>query len=140
MKLTVENNRERIKRFGHIKAAPIWGAPRCSETCPGSARACKRKRGHTGPHVAHGTFNRVLAVWDGDVGMAVRSSARKPRRSAGALERKSVWENGPAAAIRALWRRGLRRVPSLEEGFLFILALTMVGFAVDMALRILGWR
>jgi hypothetical protein len=39
------------------------------------------------------------------------------------------------------WLTGLvRRVPSIEESFLLLLALAMAGFAVDWALRVLGLK
>jgi hypothetical protein len=64
MKLTIKDNPEAIKRYGHIKPAPLWGSVRCAAKYPGSVRACTLERGHTGVHVAHGRFRRVVAVWD----------------------------------------------------------------------------
>ena len=139
MKLTIEENRETIKRYGHIKPASRWGSVRCSAKCPGSSRTCTLEEGHRGPHVAHGKFNRVVAVWG--EGVKVRKTEPKARRVAGSTPGNPFREGGIAAALGTFWNRLVRRLPfSIEEGFLLILALAMVGFALDWALRILGLR
>ena len=139
MKLTVKEDRETIKRYGHIKPAPIWGSVRCSAKCPGTLHACTRKKGHTVPHVAHGTFKRVVAVW-WDKGIKARTSEEKAKRAVGAIARNGSRDGGLVAALKAFRGRVIPREHHLEEVFLIILALSMVGFAIDWALRILGLR
>ena len=138
MKLTIEENRERIKRFNHIKPASLWGSGRCFAKCPGVRRRCTRERGHAGPHVAHGTFRRVVAVWDTGARSLI---PKKRRRGVRPPVRQEVSQSGSLASIlgRSVGRL-LRRLPSPEEGFLLLLALAMVVFAIDWALRILGLR
>jgi hypothetical protein len=139
MKLTIEENRETIKRYGHIKPAPRWGSVRCSAKCPGSSRTCTLEEDHRGPHVAHGRFQKVLAVWG--EGVKVRKPENKPGRSVGASAGTPLRVGGWTDALAVFRNRLVRRLPfSIEEGFLLILALAMVGFALDWALRILGLR
>jgi hypothetical protein len=143
MKLTVEENRERIKRFGHIRPAPMWGSVRCSVRCPGSSRDCTREVGHSGPHVAHGRFNRVLAVWDGGIKgrrSGARKSVEKANRALGVATRKGMGGSGLLASVKGLWGRVRRGAPSMEGALLIVLGLGMVWFAIETALRILGWR
>jgi hypothetical protein len=139
MKLTIEENRETIKRYGHIKPASRWGTVRCSSRCPGSSRTCTLEKDHRGPHVAHGRFNRVVAVWG--EGVKVRKPEGKARRDVG-VTAGNVFRGGWVPTALAVFRnRFVRRLPSsVEEGFLLILAVAMVGFALDWALRILGLR
>ncbi len=136
MKLTVKENPETIKRYGHIKPAPRWGAVRCSAKCPGTLSTCTLKKGHSGRHVTHGRFRSVVAVWD--EGIELRSSEARAKRAVGAIARNGPRDGGLVAVVGVFRRRVMRRAPSLEEVFLLILALSMVGFAIDWALRILG--
>lgn len=62
MKLTVEQHPESIGRYGHVR--PARGGKVCRQLCPGTTRTCSQPRGHHGPHVAHGLFRMVVAVWD----------------------------------------------------------------------------
>ncbi|MGD8361986.1 MAG: hypothetical protein PVJ04_11220 [Gemmatimonadota bacterium] len=143
MKLTVEENPETIKRWGHIRPAPIWGAGRCSDKCPGSTRRCTLVRDHRGPHVAHGVFNRVMAVWDvgvKDRGSDARRAIGKARRTAGTNVRSAPRDQGVKSSLGRFWRRISRLAPSMEGVLLIILCLGMALFAIDTALRILGWR
>ena len=140
MKLTVEENREAIRRYRHVKPAPIWGAVRCSARCPGTRRSCTLERGHRGPHVAHGRFKKVVAVWD--AGIKVRKSEEKAKRAVRATARDG-WDGGLVAALVAFGGHVVRRAPTMEQVLLLILFLAMVGFAIDVALRIIaeasGW-
>ncbi|MGW8267218.1 MAG: hypothetical protein ACWGSQ_12705 [Longimicrobiales bacterium] len=138
MKLTVEENPETIKRYGHLRPAPRWGAERCSARCPGTSRNCTLEAGHRGHHVAHGLFRRVVAVWDS--GGQAEKAHRKGKRPGAAVVKPGVRAGGAAVALRAFWGRIRRSPPSLEGVFLFVLAVSMVGFALDWALRILGLR
>lgn len=143
MKLTVEENRERIKRYGHIKPAPTWGVVRCSARCPGTTRTCTLERGHRGLHVAHGMFNKVVAVWDAGVKggqSASPKSVEKTRRAVEGAPREALRKKGPVAPSRGFWSRITQRAPSMEGALLFILGLGMLWFAIDTALHILGWR
>jgi hypothetical protein len=137
MKLTVKENRETIKRYGHIKPAPIWGSVRCSAACPGTLHTCTRKKGHSGPHVAHGTFRRVVAVWWNE-GIMPRTSKEKVKRAVGPMAQKGIRDGGLVAALRSFRGRIIPREHVMEEVFLLIFALAMVGFAIEWALRILG--
>ena len=137
MKLTIEENPERIRRFSHIKPAPRWGVALCSASCPGVPRTCTLKRGHAGPHVAHGAFRRVVAVWD--KGIKLRKVEEKNKRAVRTTVRSDTGEGGPVAALWALWGRIARKEQSMEEVFLLLFALSMVGFAIDWAARILGF-
>ena len=131
MKLTIEENREAIKRYGHIRPAPRWGSVQCSAKCPGSVRTCTLERGHTGVHVAHGRLRRVVAVWD--EGISAVTSKQPAKRAGAAIARIRAREGGLASTLKALLR-----VPDIEAVALLILALFMVGFGIDWALRIFG--
>lgn len=138
MKLTVEEDRERIKRYAHIRPAPRWGAAQCSVRCPGTQRSCTLRKAHSGLHVAHSRFGKVVAVWDLRAS-ALKPDERKRRAPRGSLTTRSR-ENGALAGLKALRRLVVRRFPSIEEVVFLGLALAMVGFAIDWALRILGLK
>jgi len=142
LRLTVEENRETIKRYAHVKPVPFWGTRRCSAQCPGSSRTCTLEKGHRGPHIAHGLFRRVLAVWelrdDPRVSRAIASRMKKkPARPA---PRPVLPDGGPVALLKAFWDRIRVYIPPIEEILLIALGLMMFWFAIDTALRILGWR
>jgi len=127
MRLTAAENPETIKRYGHIKPGPKWGSARCSARYPGSARPCTREKDHRGPHVAHGRFKKVVAVWE----------AETEARGAGAITRMDP-ASGALSTVGAAWRAVVRNAPSMEDAFLLILFLGMVAFVIDWALMILG--
>ena len=135
MKLTIEDNPETIKRYSHIRPAFVLGSIRCSAWCPGTSRNCTLKKGHKGPHVAHGLFRNVVAVWD------EKSKFRRFELS----ETREVAEvrAGDGRARRllpilaSLRGRIVRRTPSIEEVVFLVFALGMVWFAIDWALRIM---
>ena len=78
MRLTVEEHPEAIKRYAHLKPARGFRARACYAGLSGTGRTCTREPGHRGPHVAHGRFSGVLAVWDSGPGSGGgRSDARK---------------------------------------------------------------
>lgn len=144
MKLTVEENPETIKRYSHIRPAPPWRAARCSVTCPGTTRACTLEKGHRGPHVAHGRFGKVVAVWDDRSMTRKLREPPKPgkimaRRVKSPPRRESV-DRGFFASLKAFLGGAVRQFPAVEEVFLILLGLGMIWFAVETALRILGWR
>lgn len=137
MRLTIENDPERIKRFSHIKPAPMLGSVLCDAKCPGTVRACTLQRGHSGPHVAHGTFRRVVAVWD--AGIKERTVQKKARRPAKIPASVGMPGGSPLPELVSYLGRIMKRT-SVEEVVFLILAISMVAFAVDWALRILGVR
>lgn len=122
MKLTVEHDRETLKRYRHTRPARGWGVRRCGARCPGSARTCTLEAGHRGPHISHGLFGKVVAVWDSE-GMGVTASVARLRTTlatgtGGRLRKKST--EGTAAAI---WHRVAGAMDSLPEiAFLTFLA------------------
>jgi len=136
VKLTVEENRETIKRYGHIRPASRWGSVRCFARCPGNSRTCTLEVDHNGPHVAHGIFRQVVAVWDANRKVCRSEAERKT--VVGPMAPKGLKTELPAAAVDGFWRRVVRRAPSLEQGFLLVLFVAMVGFVIDWTLRMLG--
>jgi hypothetical protein len=141
MKLTVEDNRDAIKRYSHIRPSRR-GSPRCSTLCPGTRRSCTLERGHNGLHVAHGRFRKVVAVWDGPArAVGAVEPERKAKGAGGAIVRRDLRDVGLAATLRAFWGRLVRRPQfSMEEFLLLVFALAMAGFVIDWALRIIGLR
>lgn len=133
MKLTVENDRESLRRYAHI--APARGR-KCGEPFPGKPRSCTLAPGHSGPHVAHGSFRRVLAAWDS--GGVAQSSPEARRNRAEARTQGGLPTRRSAGILLRLGRGALRILSSPEELFLLILFVAFTGFAIDWTLRILG--
>lgn len=134
MKLTVEENRNAIRRYSHIKPASRLAA-RCSAHCAGTKRSCTLQRGHRGPHVSHGMFRKVVAVWDAGI------RAQEPEQEKRAVQptsQEGSWDQSPAAALAAFVRQVVRRAPPMEEALFIVLFVAMVGFFVDWALRIIA--
>ena len=151
MKLTVEDNRETIKRYAHIEPAPRVGGTRCGVRCPGAPRHCTRQEGHRGPHVSHGSFGRVLAVWDGRSAPAPPSEqdpeevpSRLPARKGPTAPTRppahpKVWDESTAyTLVRTVWKQVVRAVPPPEEAFLFVFFLGMVAAAIHWVVLLLG--
>lgn len=138
MKLTIEDNREALKRYRHIRPAPQKGSARCSAVCPGTVRTCTLRRGHSGPHVAHGMFGRVLAVWD--KGVKIPENRGGIPRPAAVVRRAGSGYGGFLATLRALREKIVLKEHYIEAGLLLAFALAMVGFAIDWALRIMGLK
>jgi hypothetical protein len=120
VRLTVEEDREAIKRYGHVRPGRARGDGRCAARCPGTARTCTLDKGHRGLHVAHGTFNKVVAVWDAG------TELRRPDGRQG----ESPW------ALRPFWRRVGGAWSSLGDLALLVMLLGFLAFAVDWFLRI----
>ena len=135
MKLTIEENRETIKRYSHIRQPILWGSVRCSAWCPGTSRNCTLGKGHRGPHVAHGHFRNVVAVWDGK--SKFRKSEVGASRDVGDVTPSGLRGSGLLPALMAFRSRIVRRAPSIEEVVFLVLALGMVWFVIDWALRIM---
>ena len=132
MRLTVEKDRETIKRYGHIRPAPAWGGIACAARSPGTARTCTLEKGHRGPHVAHGFLKKVVAVWDAGTGAA----PEKPRTAVGPRMPKEVWTGSLVSGMGAFWSQVVRLKPAIGDVALLILFLGFVVFAVDWFLRI----
>ena len=138
MRFTREQNPDAIERYAHVRPARGRRANRCGVGFPGGTRSCTLARGHNGPHVAHGRWRRVVAVWS-DEGRAIRPP--RSRSVAAASSRTRFTDIGPLAALDWFWRRlTLRTEHFLEEIVFFVLFIGMVGFVIDWALRMLGVR
>jgi hypothetical protein len=129
MRLTVEENPETIKRYAHLRPAPLWGSVRCGVRCPGTSRSCTLEKGHRGPHAAHGLFKRVVAVWD--AGFPV---GRPEGIAVDRAERDAFEEGGAVAA----WRAFRNVVPDMESGIYLTFFVAFVGFVIYWLLLILG--
>jgi hypothetical protein len=136
MKLTIKENPEGIKRYAHVKPAPLLGGSACSARCPGTSYACTLERGHTGVHVAHGRFRRVVAVWDREA--RGPEPGRKGKGSARAMARRDAGRRRLPAALKGLWKRIVPRPHAVEAFLLILMVLGMLGFAIDLAIRIFG--
>ena len=143
MRLTVEEHRQAVRRYGHIKPARSR-AGRCRAGCPGTARKCTLAMGHTGPHVAHGWFRRVVAVWDSG---AKAHSSRSPKTSASedmapsrSPRRQPIGlpADRPQGVLKPIWKRVLEVVPSVDTLVFLVLFLGFVGFAVQWFLLMFG--
>ncbi len=134
MKLLLETDRTALSRYANVARASK--GDRCGQGCPGTERTCSRRRGHGGPHVAHGFLGKVLAAWD--------SAAEDRRRMAAGDDPASALARA-AAVKRRLARRTLRPKAGLaermagwvlrvladpEQLLLLIFFLAFVGFAV----------
>ncbi len=99
---------------------------------------CTLENHHNGPHVSHGWFNRVLAVWDDGLD---RRQRRPTTTSAVTVSRQDFSDLGAVAVWKAV-RRRLRLRPEyvMEEALFLIFFLAMVGFVADWVLRLLGLR
>jgi len=137
MKFTIEDNPEAVRRYGHIKPAS-WGAARCSAGYPEAERSCTLERDHRGPHVSHGRFRKVLAVWD--AGVQVQPAGGKVKVAAKPPSRIRPWDGGVVAALVSLARRVVKNAPPMEATLFLIFFLGMVVFVLDWTLRILGLR
>lgn len=136
MRLTVEDNPETIKRYGHIKPARGRRTESCSTRCPGTARHCTLAKGHRGPHVAHGLFNKVVAVWD--AGTGAQAAERTVTRTSQSRARSDLRTMRPVGVLEALWRLVVHTISSAEEIALLIFFLAFVWFAIDWLRLILG--
>jgi hypothetical protein len=138
MRLTIEENREAMKRYRHIKPAPQKGPARCTAVCPGTVRTCTLRRGHGGPHISHGLFGRVLAVWD--KGIKIPEDRGPVSRPALPRKQGGSGRGGFLGSLRNL-KKGIRvREHYIEAGLFLAFALAMVGFVVDWVLRFLSMQ
>ncbi len=138
MKLTIEHDRATIRRYGHLRPAKGWGVRRCGARCPGSSRTCTLEAGHRGPHVAHGLFRRVVAVWDSG-GAEVAASTDRLRKTLASGTGASIRRGRPEGVLTALWHRVTNAARSLEELswiVLFVVFLGWVFYWVHLLFRI----
>jgi hypothetical protein len=143
MRLTLEEHREAIKRYRHVKPARGWRVSLCAARCPGLARSCTLEVGHRGPHVAHGFFRKVLAVWASDVGvptpgeLPARDSRGARPRGGGPGGPIGLRPRAPVGILEALRERLVRIVSSADQIAFLIFFLAFVGFAVHWFVLIL---
>lgn len=136
MKLTARNDSQRIKRYSHIKPARGWRVDVCGTSCPGTGHTCTREKSHRGPHVSHGWFGRVVAVWDADT--AVRASTDRMRTALRASSRRELRKTPPAGTLSSLLSRVGRLVGSVDQVVFLILLLAFIGFAIQWFLLVRG--
>ena len=131
MRRTAKENPETIKRYGHIKPARGWKTVVCSTKCPGTPHACTLPRSHRGPHVAHGTFKRVVAVWHDET--AVQAFQGAVRQASRARARGGFQNAAPVRFLKSVGHV-VRTISSIEDIAMVILLLGAVGFAVQVFL------
>jgi hypothetical protein len=136
VRLTIEEDPETIKRYGHIKPGRAWGVGPCGVRCSGTTRDCTLQRGHRGPHVAHGRFQKVVAVWDSERG--ARKSPETTRKAVVPKVRTEVWTGGPGKLFTPVWNLVVRVTSSVEEFALLILLVGFIVFAIDWLRLLLG--
>ena len=140
--MTAEEQPQAIKRYAHVPRAGGWNPTPCGSRLEGTARLCTRERGHSGPHVAHGAFRRILAVWDAAGGSAASRRLRgahpehpapkRPRRRPVGLPSRA----GDSASALRTWLS--RTLASAEEIAFLVFFLAFVGFAIYWLSLILG--
>lgn len=134
MKFTLKDNPAALKRYAHIKPAPVMGARVCSAQCPGTHHTCTLARGHSGVHVAHGRFRKVVAVWDRHAQVQEPKRITKAGQEAAAV-RKAKKDSLPTR-IRDIWGRLVPSSHLIEAVVLVVFFLGMMWWAVDLAIRI----
>ncbi|MEJ2538400.1 MAG: hypothetical protein P8188_00225 [Gemmatimonadota bacterium] len=102
-------------------------------------RRCARARGHRGPHASHGTFGRLLAVWEPRRAELQPSAEARARvvRSASRGHRGTGGADDPGVPYR-MTRRVLKTVSSPEQLGLVVLFLGLVAWGVSVAIRIVS--
>ena len=135
VRLRVEEHARAIRRYRHVKPAR-GGSAKCSLRCPGTSHTCTLAKGHRGPHVAHGSFRKVVAVWDS--GARAEPAARTVHRGSGAKAPIGLRSRRPAGLLEVFRALLARAVSSGEELVLAICFLAFVWFAIDWILLILG--
>ena len=136
MHLTRKRDGARIDRFAHLERAGRVGR-RCGAEEPEAVRTCTRPRDHRGPHAAHGTFGRVLAVWEPDARELRPSSEALSNRAAARGDRMARGGDAPGLLAR-LSARAARIVSSPEELAMVVLFLGLVAWGVSVAWRIVS--
>ena len=135
MRLTAKENPETIKRYEHIRPARGWRTVICSVKCPGTPHTCTLTRAHRGPHVAHGTFRKVVAVWHEDTAdQAFRGAVRQASK---ARARRGFQSTAPIRILRSLGHV-VRTISSVEDIAMVLLLLGALGFAIQVFILMLG--
>ena len=137
MRLTAKEHPEAVKRYRHVKPARGFKVVLCSEQCPGTTANCTLEKSHRGPHVAHGGFGKILAVWD--AGAEVRPSpeaAIRPieARAGGGLRA----DEDIGALLKEAWSQAVRAIGSFEELAMIVLFLLFVGFGIYWLILMMG--
>ena len=144
MKFTVEENREAIKRYRHIKPGNGRKTRLCSTTCPGTARTCSRTKGHRGPHVAFGFWRNVVAVWDSGTGAqaSAESLSRISTSKEGRVQRTErpvgLRTKTPVGLLESVKDFILGAFSSVEEIAFIILFIAFLKFSFDWIMLIMG--
>lgn len=125
MKLTIDRDKEALQRYRHLARAPA-GVAACSARCPGTIWNCTLRRGHGGPHVSHGTFKRVLAVWD--KGAEVEKAKPIPRKVAPAPPVRAPEQVGLPRRLADIMRPYLPGPHAVEATALLVLVVTLTWF------------
>ena len=136
MRLTFAEDRETIRRYSHIKPARGWKTKACSKTCRGTAHTCTLAKDHRGPHVAHGLFKKVVAVWYS--GTEAQAPGEAVSRASGARARSGRRNRRQVGTLEALRGHFVSTISSLDELVFLIFFLAFVGFAIHWFLLILG--
>ena len=138
MRLTLEKNPDAIRRYRHLTPGRAWWTRRCRAHCPGTSRSCTREREHRGPHITHGWFGRILAVWDEDVGRTIpRSPVRAPRKAPARGSRIGLKIRRPDGLLPAAFRRLRSFIAGPEELIFLVLFVAFVAFAIQVVVSIL---
>ena len=138
MRILADQHPDAVKRYAHLKPAGR-SAKRCGVRCPDTHHRCTRAKDHRGPHVAHGAFRKVVAVWD--TGVAVQPSggdeATPPsrRRRTGKPIGLPKREIGLWAGLR---ERIARTLGSVEQIAFLVFFLAFLGFALHWFSLLLG--
>ena len=126
MRLTLQSNRESLKRYSHVKPAR-GGLDHCTRICPGTSRRCGREMGHHGPHVAFGLVRKVVAVWDGSFDAPTRPPSLPDRRPRPRAIRRRTTERSLLGTVCDFLTAPFSSVEELAWALFF---LVFVGFAV----------
>ena len=141
MRLVIEEHREAIKRYSHIRPTRGWRVKPCAARCPGTSHACSQAKDHRGPHVAHGFPSKVVAVWDAGTGVKVTREATS-QQSGGRVSKSGppigLQSRRPTGMLDAVWKQVVRAASSVEQIALFIMLLAFVWFAIEWLLLILA--
>lgn len=136
MRLTAETNPAGLKRYRHVRPARVPKDSLCAASCGDTRHSCDLAKGHSGPHVAHGLWRNVVAVWTTDaVAQDTASELRRPPRANSPVGLRA---GRPTGVAEALWERVVRTISSLDELFFLVLFLAFVGFVIYWGLLIVG--
>ena len=132
MRLIASEHGESIRRFAHLRRARSIGARSCAVRLAGTRHSCTREEFHRGPHVAHGAFRKVVAVWDTGGGPATKiGSVRESKARQRPTRRPVGLRTSPTGgAVSRGARRILRMIMDIEELALLLMFVAFVYFGV----------